>query len=576
MKWSKVGAWAMSATLAAAGFGSASAAADPVKPNYEDVSKESPWALAHVAELVQRGVFTGYEDGSFQPRQPVSRVEAIVSAVRQAGWREEAESERMKSRRLKAKDAGLIEEDYAWAVGYVAVAEQKGLLPTPAGDALRPGDPAERWWTTALLLNAYGLGGDAKKQANAELTFADAEDIPDAGAGYAALAAELEIVTGYEDNTFRPNDPVTRAELAALLDRTGDIVPAADNAAFVQLSAVVGGTAGGRVTLTKDGVTQPFEMAMDATMVREEQLVSLKGLQSGDEVVAVIRRSDNTVIHVTVAKAKASAGGVSNGSASTGDPNAGQPEQAGGTETAESGTVDPAVPANGRAVGYIDAVEGDYVTIRDKDGATVRYPLSAEVTVVVNQKQGRRSDIRVGDQVDAVIFEGSLYHVRLTSTYTQQGEVTGYVSNIYPNQVYIARDGRVDGYNVTEDVRIYRSGKTTSSVEELKPGDEVKGFLRDGAIWSLTVIEPVPEDKEYFIYEGTYAGHMTDYSGSIYEITVTAEMNGNPITRTFPVSDEVVTIINDKVNEPLYLGRDARVKLTVVHGEVTLIQDADA
>ncbi|MES7181316.1 hypothetical protein U6V59_12460, partial [Cutibacterium acnes] len=172
-------------------------------------------------------------------------------------------------------------------------------------------------------------------------------------------------------------------------------------------------------------MTQPFEMARDATIVREEQLVSLKGLQNGDEVVAVIRRSDNTVIHVTVVKAKAGTGGAPNGSAPAGVPSAGQTEQAGAAETTDSGTADPAVPANGRAVGYIDAVEGDYVTIRDKDGATVRYPLSAEVTVVVNQKQGRHSDIRVGDQVDAVIFEGSLYHVRLTSTYTQQGEVTG-------------------------------------------------------------------------------------------------------------------------------------------------------
>ena len=31
---------------------------------------------------------------------------------------------------------------------------------------------------------------------------------------------ELGLIKGYEDNTFRPNEPITRAEMATLLART--------------------------------------------------------------------------------------------------------------------------------------------------------------------------------------------------------------------------------------------------------------------------------------------------------------------------------------------------------------------
>jgi hypothetical protein len=42
---------------------------------------------------------------------------------------------------------------------------------------------------------------------------------------FVMAAAEEEIFEGYEDNTFRPKDKVTRAQMAALLDRIKDVLP---------------------------------------------------------------------------------------------------------------------------------------------------------------------------------------------------------------------------------------------------------------------------------------------------------------------------------------------------------------
>lgn len=564
MRWRAGVQIVLSIALLLTGGTVAMAAEDGMKPNYRDVREEAPWALAHVAELVQRGIFTGYEDGSFKPNRDVSRIEAIAAAVRLAGWGEEAESERAKSKRLKAEDAKLIQERYAWAAGYVSVAEAKRLLPEGAGEALRPGEPAERWWAAALIMNAYGLAKEAEALAGEALPFADAAAIPEEGRGYAALAYDKGIITGYTDGTFRPQQAVSRAELAALMDRTGDIVPAEEDSAFVQLAATVSGTSGGRLTVVKDGVSQPFETAKDATFVREKEFVSVQGLRSGDEILAVIRKSDYTIVHVTVTKPAATA-------SPRPKPETGKdPDPKPVTEenpAEESGNV----PENGRIVGRVTAVEEETLTILANDGTTHTYPLSPDVTVVLNNAMAQRSSIRSGDQVDAVMYEGKIFHVRITTTMSAElGEVEGYVSAIYPNQLQISDNGRLHVYNVKSDANIFR-GPGKVELKDLIPGDKIVAFYKDGFIWQLTVTEPV-KDEYLFIFEGTYLSHINDYQGNMAEITVTSDMNGNPITRTFKLSEDAHVLHDGPWNTPPMLGRSTKVKLTVIEGEAKVVE----
>lgn len=539
------------------------------KPNYRDVQRETPWALAHVAELVQRGIFTGYEDGSFRPNRDVSRIEAIAAAVRLAGFGEEAESEREKSKRLRAEDAELIRERYAWAAGYVAVAERKRLLPGEAGERVRPGDPAERWWATALVLNAYGLSKEAKKMADEALPFADAEEIPEEGAGYAALAYDLGIAKGYTDGTFRPLEAVSRAELAALMDRTGDIVPPEKNAALVQFAAKVSGTSGGRLTVTVDGASQPFEVAKDATFVRDNAFVSLQGLRAGDEITALIRKSDYTVLHVTVTKPASRTKPAETGSHSGTETGSGK-----GSETTTEDPEEKAahVPENGRVIGRVTEVEEERITITAADGTTYTYQVSPDVTVVLNNQIVQRSAVQMGDQVDAVIYNGEIFHIRITATHSVLlGEVRGYISAVYETQVLVAQNGRTQLFHVNPDAKVFRGGTNTVELKELIPGDEIVAFLKDGAIWQLTVVEPV-KDEYFFIFEGTYAGHYTDHQGNMTEITVTGEWNGNPITRTFPLSEKAQVLHDGEWNSPPLLSRNSKVKLTVVDGEANVVE----
>jgi len=185
-----------------------------------DDSKEAEWALEYIAKMQAKKIFTGYGDGTFRPNQPVKRVEAIVTAVRLMGLEEEAKAKSLDTK-LYFKDAEQINHQYRWAKGYIIVALENGLFDT-SEDKLLPDKPASRLWVSSLLVRALGLQEEALSQMTASLDFKDAKAIPAGSIGYVKVASDLGIVTGYPNGTFQPNKNVTRAEMAALLDRTSD------------------------------------------------------------------------------------------------------------------------------------------------------------------------------------------------------------------------------------------------------------------------------------------------------------------------------------------------------------------
>lgn len=183
-------------------------------------SGEAPWAIEPIGKMKSKQVLSGYEDGSFRPNQPVSRVEAVVTAVRLMGLEQEAKAKPAGSK-LHFKDAALIDNKYSWAKGYIIAALEQGLFDI-SEEQLQPDQPASRVWVAGLLVKALGLEQEALGRMTAAPDFKDAGDIPAGAVGYVNVAVERGIVSGYPDDTFKPNQNVTRAEMAALLVRTND------------------------------------------------------------------------------------------------------------------------------------------------------------------------------------------------------------------------------------------------------------------------------------------------------------------------------------------------------------------
>jgi hypothetical protein len=151
-------------------------------------------------------------------------------------------------------------------------------------------------WATTLLVKALKLEADAKAKMNVTLPFKDAKEIPAGSVGYVAVAVEKGLIEGFENNTFRPNAPVTRAQLAKLLDVTGDQIGDKDTVSGT-VSAVVYNNV---LTINKGGVPTTLVLDPNAFVYRNGAKVAASALQVGDQVK--VRSYNNVVIFVEVVK----------------------------------------------------------------------------------------------------------------------------------------------------------------------------------------------------------------------------------------------------------------------------------
>ncbi|ARU63118.1 hypothetical protein CBW65_20640 [Tumebacillus avium] len=170
----------------------------------------SDWSLRFVTEASTKGIISGDGYGKFRPSANVSNEEAIIMTVRAMGLADEALQ--LKDATLQLKDAATVS---AWARPFVALAIQNGFLDQDI--ALNPQANADREWVTELVVRAMGLDADAKAHMTDKLTFKDASEIEADAVGYIAVAVDKGVITGYPNQTFQPNKPVKRNEMAVIL-----------------------------------------------------------------------------------------------------------------------------------------------------------------------------------------------------------------------------------------------------------------------------------------------------------------------------------------------------------------------
>ncbi|HEY0828664.1 MAG TPA: S-layer homology domain-containing protein, partial [Bacilli bacterium] len=262
---------------------------------------KSHWAKKYIASLAAKKVFAGYADGTFQPNKPVSRIEAITAAVKLMGLKAQAEAKMNVN--LNFKDGDRIEKKYPWAVGYVAIALENDLF-EESEDSIQPEKAADRLWATILLVKASKLTAEAKAKMNTELNFTDADKIPAGAVGYVAIAVEKGFIKGYKEEnnkfSFRPNKPITRAELAVLLDNTDSEMPNYEkNTIKGTISGVVSSTNVLTIVL-KDQSLKQVTLHANAFIFRNGIVVASSALVAGD--VVIIRSYNNTVYYIEVVK----------------------------------------------------------------------------------------------------------------------------------------------------------------------------------------------------------------------------------------------------------------------------------
>ncbi|MEC0270075.1 S-layer homology domain-containing protein, partial [Paenibacillus anseongense] len=525
------------------------------------------WAIRYIASLASMRVFEGYEDGTFKPQNTVSRIEAITAAVRLMGLRSQAESSAKMSTHLNFKDANQIP---AWAVGYVAVALENDLF-SENDDSVQPQKEGDRLWATTLLVKALKLDAQAKAKMNTALPFKDAKQIPAGSVGYVAVAIEKGLVDGFEDNTFRPNQPVTRAQLAALLDRTGGQLPDQGNNTLTgTVKSVVNGNA---VVLTTSGTTSTYALYPDVYIYKNGVKISPSALQAGDEVS--VRTFNNQIIYMEVTKPvvpisssgtvtavvnnnilKLTKSGVTTNYTlhpdiviyRNGVKVAASALQVGdevNVRTSDNKVIFIEVTQTAQAItnnGTITAAVSNNVLKLKKDNVNFEIKLHPDVVVYRNGLKVALTELKIGDEVNVRTSENKVIYIEVTKMVqpiTNNGTVSAVVNS---SELKLTKSGVTTAFTLHPDVIVYRGGVKVRAID-LKVGDEVDIRTSDNKVIYIEVTKRVDENLPFDL-QGKLKGTTLNAQGELATISIVQSINGKDQTTVYQVASSVTIVGN--------------------------------
>jgi len=371
------------------------------------------WALESILRMRGFGIIAGYDGNVFMPNNPVKQAEALAMMVRAFGLEEEAQELEKRfggiylslDQDMKQQDNKRLKNHWyywtynddspgwfytsgswypyvpvsaRWSLGYILVAVDEGWVEL---DDLDPEKPATRAWVAKALVRAAGYGELAEEKMNARLDFKDAKAIPNGYWGYVAQAVDMGLFKGYTDNTFQPNKPVTRAEMAAILDRLID-AELPDEMPYYTAGTVVDISRNSIEILVASGRVYEYPVSKDAVVFLEDSKQgSISDIKVGDTVKVLTNPADVAVL-ITIVKRGTSAP----------------------VKTGE---------LLGTIVAKLTTSKGEVViTVKTEKGSET-LTLESACTVTDGRYEYSPSRLAVGDVIHGKLRNGKLYHIRI-------------------------------------------------------------------------------------------------------------------------------------------------------------------
>lgn len=172
--------------------------------NFTDV-KETDWYYNTLVSIVEKGIIDGYPDGTFKPQNNITKAEftkVIIAAL-------EIEI---------VEGNSFVDANEHWAKNIINTAVENQIIDRlEYGDNFNPDKNITRVEMAKMIVRALKLDDEAKKKQGEITSFLDDLAITNADKGYVVIAAENEVIKGYQDRTFKPDGEATRAEAAQML-----------------------------------------------------------------------------------------------------------------------------------------------------------------------------------------------------------------------------------------------------------------------------------------------------------------------------------------------------------------------
>ncbi len=166
----------------------------PITPDnstgeFSDIGKCDPMVQRAIRYLSEKGIFNGYDDGTFRPYNTITRAEIAAILVRVLNYEP--------INTVYFSDVPLNH----WAVGYVGAAYDNGIIDGLGDGTFAPNYPVTYEQTVKMVVAGFGYESDAVKKGGYPM-------------GYLSVAASHNFTDGV-DGTI--GNPITRAAVAQLI-----------------------------------------------------------------------------------------------------------------------------------------------------------------------------------------------------------------------------------------------------------------------------------------------------------------------------------------------------------------------
>lgn len=525
------------------------------------------WVRPYIEKMNLAGVVKGMTDTTYGPDASVTREQLVTMLIRLMGWESQTSGKTLPSTFPKANTVA------PWARSYVALAVEKGVVSGKDMENFRPADAAKRSEVAVFAVKALGLGQEAESRKNlsVSLAFTDGYMIEPEVRPYIEIAVEKGIMKGFPDNTFKPNDKFTRAQMATVLHNLSKLTKAHNIISGVVQDIDTSLLPSVEIKL-EDSSQKMYTVNLSETLIYKEDesgnltKSELKDLKRGDVVnviasgtlaryIDVISGSkapvidddtvEGTIKDINLIRSTLTIKGsdnkeriynIKNQTKVYIDGNLATLYQLSAGQSAKltvSGTDVEKIDAEGIDTvveGIIRAVNTstNVLTIENEDNDKYEsYTISPSVRVYRDNKASDLYMLRIGDIATITVSGSRIVEIEAESA---TKEVTGIITGIdftSKNPVLIVEDedGEENEYELDEDVTIRKNDKR-AKISDLKNGDEVTLTLEYNLVVRVTA-ESVKRDISGTVKAITFADTTTvtviDDRGREHVITITPD-----------------------------------------------------
>ncbi len=403
------------------------------KEKFKDMGEH--WAEEAVERMSAKGLIDGYEDSTYRPKAKVTNEEALAMIVRAVYPNSEVDTENVLYDMKHWKQLSS-----PWAMGTLAIAVDNEL--TSAGEmfSLIPKKPAKRIDVVRYIAKAL-MNGDIEA-ADLNLDFIDISKVDETDMALLERVVAAGIFQGNPDGTFQPFKPISRAEMAILLQRIDDKIDNEVDGA--QVKGALDSIDDSEIVITVDGDEKTYDLADEVSVFRNNHRAELDDLTAGDEVL-VIFNEDGAVKFIAAREMK----------------------------------------VEDEVEGVVTQLDNDeeWIEIEDNDGDENRYDLADDIIVKIDDENADYEDLLVGDNVELKLENDLVVKIKVE---VEEDEVSGIVSDIDSDEITILIDDEEQTFTFTEDIEVKINGEE-ATVSDIDEGDTVDLEVVRGSVVKIEV-----------------------------------------------------------------------------------------